>query len=172
MNRPSRRRFLSVLALASPVAAGCTSVSDEPPVGVLLSDIAPGQGGGVGDAPLLLVVRLENASPEPITIEGCSYRIRLNGTDIGRGLSNETLPLDRLSTATVRVPVHLSTVRLLGSLYRILNSSQVTYELDATLYVQRGSRSRKYRVTREGAMDLKEVQQTLEGLGNPPAGTP
>ncbi|MCW5558818.1 MAG: LEA type 2 family protein [Verrucomicrobiae bacterium] len=160
MNALPRRWFLA--ALIAPIAAGgCASLYGDPPLEIMLSDVATGQGGGVGDAPLQFVIRLENSSPEALTVDGGSYRIRLNGSDVGQGLSNETLQLDRLSSATVTVPVHVSTVRLAGSLFRILNSNQVTYQLNATLYVRHGERSRKYRVSRAGTVNFAEVQETL-----------
>src|SRR4029453_74486 len=56
--------------LAAGLLAGCTTFQGEPPVDIMLSDVAPGEGGGVGDAPLNLVIRLENSSAEPLTIDG------------------------------------------------------------------------------------------------------
>lgn len=148
----SRRSFLGLVTAGS--LGGCASLSEESPVDILLSNLAPGTGGGVGDLALRFIVRLENASPDPVVVDGGTYKIELNGIYVGQGLSNERIEIPRLSSTTVTVPVHVSTVRLMGSLYQVLQSNQVRYRLDGTLYVVRGGSSRRYRATREGQVDF------------------
>jgi len=152
MSSFSRRSFLGVVTAGS--LAGCATTAKESPVEILLSNLAPGTGGGVGDLALRFVIRLENASPDPVVVDGGSYKIELNGIYVGQGLSNERIEIPRLSSTTVTVPVHVSTVRLMGSLYQVLQSNQVRYRLDGTLYVVRGGSSRRYRTSREGQVDL------------------
>jgi len=131
----------------------------------MLSNLAPGQGGGVGEAALNFVIRLENSSPESLTIDGGSYKIYLNGIYVGQGLSNQTLEIARLSSTTITVPVYVSTVRLMGSLYRVLKSNQVSYRIHGRVYVKRGGVLKKYKASREGMVDFAEVQETLERMG-------
>jgi LEA14-like dessication related protein len=152
MNSFSRRSFLGVVTAGS--LGGCATTAKESPVEILLSNLAPGSGGGVGDLALRFVIRLENASPDPVVVDGGSYKIELNGIYVGQGLSNERIEIPRLSSTTVTVPVHVSTVRLMGSLYQVLQSNRVCYRLDGTLYVVRGGSSRRYRTSREGQVDF------------------
>lgn len=159
----SLRSFL--VSLGGVALAGCASLGEESPVEVMLSNLAPGQGGGVGDAALNFVIRLENTSPESITVDGGAYKIYLNDIYVGQGLSNQTVEIARLSSTTITVPVHVSTVRLVGSLYSVLKSNQVSYRLEASVYVKRGGGSKKFRATREGTVNFAEVQNKLGGAG-------
>ncbi|HAB19719.1 MAG TPA: LEA type 2 family protein [Verrucomicrobiota bacterium] len=152
-----------LIALAALLMNGCATFQGEPPLDIMLSNVTPGQGGGVGDAPLNFVIRLENASPYPLTIEGGAYKVYLNDIYVGQGLSNETLQIDRLASATVSVPVHVSTFRLVGSLYSVLKSNQVSYRLAGSIYVKHDGRPKTYQATREGMVNLAEVQNTLGG---------
>ncbi len=128
----------------------------------MLANVQPGTGGGVGDVAMDFIIRLENSSPEPLTVDGGSYKIYLNETYIGQGLSNQKIELPRLASQTVIATVHLSTFRLMGSLYRILKSHQVTYRLEGSIYAARpGGTSLVYRARREGTVNLDEIQSTL-----------
>jgi LEA14-like dessication related protein len=159
VNSIAQRCCCGVLGL---FLAGCSALDREPPLDLMLVNVLPGEGGGLGDAPLMFVVRLENTSPEPVTVDGGSYKIYLGGTYVGQGLSNERIDLARLSSGTVNVTVHLSTLRLAGSLYHVLRSHQVSYQLQGTVYtLTGGGSSQKYHISREGTVNLDQVQNTF-----------
>ena len=159
MPKISRRHCLGLLCL---LPSGCAGLSGEPPLEIMLANVQPGTGGGVGDVAMDFIIRLENSSPEPLTVDGGSYKIYLNETYIGQGLSNQKIELPRLASQTVIATVHLSTFRLMGSLYRILKSHQVTYRLEGSIYAARpGGTSLVYRARREGTVNLDEIKSTL-----------
>lgn len=159
MSNISRRHCLALLCL---LPSGCAGLSGEPPLEIMLANVQPGTGGGVGDMPMDFIIRLENSSPEPLTVDGGSYKIYLNETYIGQGLSNQRVELPRLASQTVTATVHLSTFRLMGSLYRIFKSNQVSYRLEGSIYAARpGGTSHNYRARREGTVNLDEIQTTL-----------
>ncbi len=152
IRRQSRRCFLGLGILGW--VSGCSTPSAGSPVDILLAGLLPSESSGAGELALRFVIRLENASPEAVAVEGGAYKVYLNDTYVGQGLSNESVSIPRLSSTTVTVPVHVSTVRLVGSLYQVLKSNQAVYRLEGTLYVRQGGRQRSYRVVREGAVDL------------------
>lgn len=155
----TRRRSLGLLCL---IPTGCAGLGGEPPVEILLSNVQPGTGGGVGEVSMDFIIRLENTSPEPLTVDGGAYKIYLNETYIGQGLTHQRIELPRLASETVTATVHISTFRLAGSLYSILKSHQVSYRLEGSVYATRpGGSSHKYKATREGTVNLDEVQSTL-----------
>lgn len=155
----TRRHCLSLLSL---LPAGCAGFGEEPPIEIMLTNVLPGTGGGVGDLALDFIIRLENTSPEPLVVDGGAYKIYLNDAYIGQGLSNEKIELPRLASQTITATVHISTFRLVGSLYNILKSRQVSYRLVGSIYAARpGGSSRKFKATREGTVNLDEVQSTL-----------
>ncbi|MFO1458028.1 MAG: LEA type 2 family protein [Verrucomicrobiota bacterium] len=155
----SRRHSLGLLCL---FPAGCAGLGGEPPLEILLSNLRPGTGGGLGEAPLDFIIRIENTSPEPLTVDGGSYKIYLNDTYIGQGLSNTPVTLPRLGSQTITATVHVSTFRLMGSLYSIFKSHQVSYRLQGTIYASRnGGGSHSYKVSREGTVNLDELQGML-----------
>lgn len=129
---------------------------------ILLSNVQPGTGGGVGEVSMDFIIRLENTSPEPLTVDGGAYKIYLNETYIGQGLTHQRIELPRLASQTVPVTVHISTFRLMGSLYSILKSHQVSYRLQGTVYASRiGGSSHSYKATRDGTVNLDELQGLL-----------
>jgi LEA14-like dessication related protein len=106
-------------------------------------------------------VRVSNASPEPLTVNGSAYRFYLNGLNIGQGLSDERLEVPRLSSATQEVPVHLRNLSMATRIRPILESRAIDYRVDSTLYLGDSNWPRRCRVAREGRLALEDFQPAL-----------
>jgi hypothetical protein len=147
---------LAVLVLAG--AAGCATPREDGVFDVTLVNIsAPQDGGGLGEAALNFTIRLQNGSPEPITVEGGAHKIYLNGVYVGQGLHNQTVSVPRLGTLTQEVPVYLSTFRLARSFYRMFHSHTISYRLSSTVYGDQGGHRQKFRAAKEGTVKVDEL---------------
>jgi LEA14-like dessication related protein len=145
--------WLAILALL--LMNGCTSMRPEPGLEVTLADLR------FSDATLMettvqFVVRIENATPEPIALQGGVYRLSLNGMSLGKGMTGDTVEVPRFSSVTQPVAVHLSNLRMASRVRPILESGRIDYRLESLLYPVRG---RSISIRREGTLDLHEHQK-------------
>jgi LEA14-like dessication related protein len=100
-------------------------------------------------------LRITNPSPEPLRLTGGTHKIYLNGIYVGEGLSNEAVTLDRLSTVTQVVTVHLSNLRLATRIRPLVESRTFEYRIESVFYAAGAGRSGS---TSEGRLDLNEFQ--------------
>ena len=151
----NRLRFLSRLplfALLFALAGGCASLSEgDFDVTVVNVNSATGS---EGEVQLVFTLRLQNATPEAITLEGAAHKLYLNGVYVGQGLNNERIEVPRLSTVTQQVTVNLSTLRLALAAFDIYRAQKADYRVNSTLYATGKLGTRRIRAHKEGAVDL------------------
>jgi LEA14-like dessication related protein len=145
--------------------SGCSTAPETEDFDVTLVNLntVPAGGGGIGEAAVVFTVRLQNATPQAVTLTGAAHKLYLNGVYVGQGLSNERVEVPRLGTTTADLTVHLSTFRLARAFYGVYRSQQADYRIVSTLY---GDRS-NFRTRKEGSIDLHGLN-----LPPPPAGAP
>jgi LEA14-like dessication related protein len=168
--KPAWRAWLRMtLVLAWLAGGGCAAWPDTEDFEVTLVNVAQGRemGGGLGEATLTFTIRLQNASPSPVTLTGGAHKLYLNGVYVGQGLSNERVEVPRLGTRTENLTVHLSTFKLARAVYGIYRAQKVSYRVASTLYGDATGRSRTFRTNKEGEVDLSGLN-----LPPPPAGVP
>jgi len=153
-----RQPFIITLS-AILLFAGCATHDDGGGMEVSLVNISGGTGGGLGEAALSCEVRLQNGSPEALTVEGGRHRVYLNGIYIGEGLSNETVEVPRLGTATQRLNVYLSTLRMAGSMVKIYEEHKADYRLESTLYTRHNGHAHSIKVVRTGTLNMEALAQ-------------
>lgn len=163
------RRFSTGLAAGLVLGgwtAGCALAPETEDFEVTLVNLVSngnGNGGGIGEAELTFTIRLQNATPEPVTLTGGAHKLYLNGVYLGQGLSNERVEVPRLGTTTGNLTVHLSTFKLARAFYGVYRSQKADYRVVSTLYGEHHT----FRTRKEGSIDLHELN-----LPPPPPGTP
>ncbi len=112
-------------------------------------------------------LRLSNESNEPVHITGEVHKIYLNGLYVGKGLSDQTRDLLRLSTTTHDVTVHLSNIALVTRLKPIIESKSFEYRVASVFH----GKSWSDRMTSEstGKLELKDLVPELDETNAPPA---
>ncbi len=153
------RHFITLSAVL--LFAGCATHDDEGGMEVSLVNIAGGTGGGLGEAALNCEVRLQNGSPEALTVEGGRHRIYLNGIYIGEGLNNETVEVPRLGTTTQHLTVYLSTLRMAGSMVKIYEEHRADYRLESTLYTRHNGHAHSIKIVRSGTLNMDALAQPM-----------
>ncbi|MEM7244667.1 MAG: LEA type 2 family protein [Acidobacteriota bacterium] len=106
-------------------------------------------------------VRIINPGHNPLSIDGGSFAISLGGLRVGRGVYDQALVVPRYGTATVKVPVYLNNIALATRLKPLLDSRQIDYAIDSTLFrpdLPLGLR--KVRSHGKGTLDFNPSQRT------------
>lgn len=147
-------KALIALAAGLLLIAGC-SRNDGPAVSLVSVHF---QDATVLETTATFTLRLENEKPEPLQLNGSVHKIYLNGLYVGKGLSDATVSVPRLSTVTNDVTVHLSNLALATRLKSVIDSKSFDYRILSKFYGQSwlaGSRS-----VSEGKLDLKDFTPT------------
>lgn len=154
------------------VAAGCATLPESDEMEVSLVDVRPLEA-TAWETTAQFTVRLQNAGPEPLVVDGGAYKIYLNDTYVGQGLTSERVEIPRLGTTTQTVRLHLKNFTLARKIYGVSRTLQASYRVRSTLYVMSGSgkSTRTLRTTKEGSIDLREFAPPA-GQGGMPIQTP
>jgi LEA14-like dessication related protein len=112
-------------------------------------------------------LRLSNENTDPVHITGEVHKIHLNGLYVGKGLSDQTIDLPRLSTTTHDVTVHLSNIALVTRLKPIVESKSFEYRVASVFH----GKSWMDRMSSEntGKLELKDLVPELNDTNAPPA---
>ena len=111
-----------------------------------------------------VALRIANPNPEPMTLEGAAFKLRVEDFKVGRGLSAETVTIDRLDTALMNVTFHVNNAMLLLQLKEVLEQEAVDYGIQATLYSRGSWGTKKLKVRKEGRFDFTSpVEVEVEG---------
>lgn len=106
-----------------------------------------------------LVLRVTNETNEPLRINGSSHKLTLNGSIIGSGVSNATLEVPPLATATFPVTINMNNLKLLNRFGRGQLPEGIDYRLDSRLITPTSAVG--LRVLTEGALDLRPFTNQL-----------
>lgn len=145
------KKPLLVLAVALALA-GCTTI--QPPA-VSLVNVQLGTATAF-ETSAKFTLRLTNDSPEPLVLNGGSFKIYINGLAVGTGVSDEVISLPRLASGTMTVSVHLSNLRLATRIRPLLESRSFDYSITGKLFSTQPGGTVRFRD--EGRLDLKDFQ--------------
>jgi LEA14-like dessication related protein len=116
MRRLTTRRALLVTALlALPLLSGCALPRLEAPKLSIVSIQL--QSAGIFSQRLALRMRVLNPNARELPVKGISYRVEINGTEVGQGLANAPFVVPALGEAEFDVQM---TANLAGALARLL----------------------------------------------------
>lgn len=151
--------LLLALALTGLGLVGCATVRPFEGVDVSLVNLRFVQS-TVWETTAVFTVRLQNESPDPVTLTGGVHKFYLDGSFLGEGLSNQSVTLERLSSATQDITVHLRNLSLARRLKPIIEQQRFDYRVDSVLYFDSASRYGRGKVSHAGQLDLREFQPT------------
>ena len=92
---PLSRRLAPVLLVMA--LAGCSSVTSTEPPRVTLSDLQVSEV-TVFETTLVAKLRVTNPNPEPLTLDGGSFELILDGKKVGSGAVQSTFTIERLDS--------------------------------------------------------------------------
>ena len=101
---PKRRPILVLLSLA---AVGCAGLAGSDPVRVQLAGLEPLPGEGL-EWRMLLKLRVQNPSEQPVDYDGASVELDLRGQPFASGVSDVRGSVPRFGEAVLSLPVTVS----------------------------------------------------------------
>jgi LEA14-like dessication related protein len=152
---------VATLAAALAVMTGCASLERAEPPEVTLVDLRVGEV-TVFETALDATVRISNPNPDPLELEGASFKLRIDGHKVGSGTVPEPVTVPRLGSVTVDAGFHLSNLAALRRLQEILESGTVAYALEGKLFVRRSWGRSTLRFDSGGRVDLDDAQDEAE----------
>ncbi len=128
------QRIISILILLT--ISACSTVGLTPPE-VSLVDVRFDEM-SLLETNLKAKVRYENESNKAIRSTGTVHELTLNDIYIGKAMSDESLTIPRLGTATQEVTFRLSNISLLTKIQQLMNSNRLDYDIESKIYVGSG----------------------------------
>lgn len=101
---------------------------------------------------MAFTLRFTNEGTQPLTLVGSSHRLYLNGSYVGRAVSNERVTIPQLGTTTQTVVVYLENLALVRKVAELPNAPKIDYRLESRLHPEGGFGGIKASAT--GELDL------------------
>ena len=150
LSRGTTTRALLLVGVV--LLSNCATIDLEPP-SLTLVNLQPTEA-TLFETTLLVKLRVSNPNPEPLTFEGASFKLTLEGHKVGRGLTADTVTVERFGTEVIEATFHVSNASLLLRLQGILEAKTINYGVTGKLYVQQSGQSHKLKVQSEGRLEL------------------
>lgn len=101
-----------------------------------------------------LTLRLTNDGMQPLTLIGSAHRLFVNGSFVGRAVSNEHVILSGYGTATQTVTVYLENLTLVRKALEFGNAPSLAYRLDSQFQPADGGHLGGIKTSITGELDL------------------
>lgn len=102
-------------------------------------------------------VRYENENDKDLSISGSVHQLSLNGIDIGKAMSDDSVTVPRLGSATQDLTFHMNNLGLLTKIQRLINSEGFNYKIKSKIYTGRGFGSQTLHVTNDGSLGINDI---------------
>ena len=125
---------LTAAALLISFIAGCSTTrhATTPPdvslTNVKVSDVSFFQ------TTLKVTTKIRNEDQYPVTFSGSSHRISLNGVDLGKAVSSDTIRLNPSESKEVDAEFELSHLSIASKIQSLVQSAQLKYDIDSEFY--------------------------------------
>jgi LEA14-like dessication related protein len=155
-------RIFGLVVLAGGIAllaSGCASLASREDVSVTLIDLLPTRA-TVFETGATMTLRYTNEAPAPIELKGSAHRLFLNGSYVGRAVSNDAVTVPQLGTATQTVTLYLENLALFRKAAEFSSAPAViAYRLESQLYPADAQNARRIRTVASGQIDLRALMQ-------------
>lgn len=132
---------------------GCATVPREGGVAVSLVSIRP-LDSSLFESSAELTLRLTNESPRVLALSGSTHRLYVNGTYIGRAVTNERVTIPQLGTTTQKVTAHVENLTLMRKAQELGNVAAVDYRIDSQLFPADDPGGGSFAASATGRLDL------------------
>jgi LEA14-like dessication related protein len=138
---------------------GCSTMGSLEPMEVTLTALEITEV-TVFETSLVAKLRITNPNPEPITIDGASFKLYLDDKKVGSGTSKRSFAVDRLDSSVIDVVFHINNASALLRLKAIFEDNDVSYGVRGALFTEGAFGTKKIRIEKTGRLDLTDVDPT------------
>ena len=157
------KRLLSLPALAAAFLllwSGCASFTPTDQASLSLVEIQAANT-TIFETTISLTLRVTNETNQPLRLQGSAHKLTLNGSMVGRGVSDAMTDVPALGTATFPVTIRMDNLKLLNQFSNGRLPPELAYRLESRLFTQAGQQS-GLMVRTEGALDLRPYTNGLK----------
>lgn len=154
-----RRQVLGLLAIC-PLwlvgLVGCASLQSHDPLQVMVAGIEPLQGQGL-EVRMLVKLRIQNPNDAPVSYNGISMRMEVQGKTFASGVSDASGDVPRFGEAVISVPVTISAFSIVRQAVGMIHSEgagKIRYEMKGKL---NSSTFTSTRFQTKGEFDLSTI---------------
>ena len=136
-----RRRSLliggiALAALAPGSLIGCAGLGDSAlPPEVSLLNLRPVRPAGL-EQPFEVDLKFTNPNDFDLVVEGFTFQLEVNGTEIASGASDESVTLPRLGAAETSVIAAAPLMKLLMQMMSVIEQGHLEYRISGLAYVK------------------------------------
>lgn len=109
----------------------------------------------------VLTIRYTNENIGALGYSGSSHKLYLNGSYVGKAVSDEPFGIPPLNTITQDVTIHLENLSLLRQLLAVRDTQTAAYRLDSVLFQTLYEDKHEYKTRSEGSLDLRAFSGAL-----------
>jgi LEA14-like dessication related protein len=160
---PLSRRLAPVLLVLA--LAGCSSMTSTEPPRVTLSDLQVSEV-TVFETTLVAKLRVTNPNPEPLTLDGGSFELILDGKKVGSGAVQSTFTIERLDSTVVDAVFHVNNASLILRLKNVLDQQVVSYGIRGSFFTAGTFGPSKLKVDKSGVLDLSKAASLQPEVGD------
>lgn len=131
-------RLAAILILSLICISGCSGLGsdfEKPTVSVSnlrFEDVT------LFETSMVFKMRVTNDNPFPITIDGSTHEIYLNGVYIGKGRNKNRFTVEKLDSSVQEVVVQLSNFSMLTNIRSLVEQPKLSYRVESKMFVDRG----------------------------------
>ncbi len=157
------------MAIACGLAlGGCATFDRSEVVTSSLVSFAPLQA-SLFETSATVTLRLTSDAVRPLVFAGSSHRLFLNGTYVGRGVTNESVTVPPFAAAAPVVVIYLENLTLVRKFSEFQNAPPATidYRLESEFHPAQGEPGGRVRTLTTGHLDVRSLMQAAAGMSRP-----
>lgn len=124
--------LLLLLIIATLTLNACATLSGREPVQVTVANIEPLPSEGL-EARMLIKLRVQNPNEDPISYDGVSLKLNVQGDNYASGVSDAQGTIPRFGETVIEVPVTISTLRVAFRAFGLMREGKGVEKLKYTL---------------------------------------
>ncbi|HYD82716.1 MAG TPA: LEA type 2 family protein [Opitutus sp.] len=152
---------LLFLLVASFFFAGCSGVKLGGVTATLI-DFKPTQA-TLLESTGTLTIRYTNENISPLGFSGSSHKLYLNGSYVGKAVSDQPFGIPPLNTVTQDVTIHFENLSLVRQLLAVRETQTAAYRLESVIFQTVYEEEYEYKTRSEGSLDLRGVSEAIGG---------
>jgi LEA14-like dessication related protein len=83
---------------------------------------------------LVATLKIHNDSNRSFSFDGSSHKIYINGSELGRATSDESITVNKFSSSEYSIPVRIGNISVFRRIQNLIESRNFEYKIDSTLY--------------------------------------
>ena len=167
----NRALWCAALALVVLSGSGCATFSRSSTLSVSVTNVLPTQA-SLLETRAALTLRFVNEGVEPLNLTGGVHRLYLNGSYVGRAVTNERLTVPALGTVTQTITIYLENLTLVRKVAELSNTQtpRIAYRLESRLHPVDDRAFGGIATSTAGELDLSGFVNENNAMPRAPAG--